>query len=148
MRRSAAVGIALVMVLAGSTGMALATTPRAGTYHGALAAPRSQILVRFKVSKSTKTVSSLRISDVPLFCSGGGPAIAITFKNATISRTGRFKSTGKQIIQVGPRKGQVGATLSISGRFLKGGHERGTITTVNSAAKACGGTTTYTAAVS
>jgi hypothetical protein len=145
MRRSAAAGIALVMVLAGSAGAALATAPRAGTYHGALAAPRSHILVRFKVSQSAKTVSSLRISDIPLFCSGGGPAVAITFKNATISSAGRFKSTGRQIIQVGPNKGQVGATLSITGRFLTGGHERGTITTVNSASKACGGTTSYTA---
>jgi hypothetical protein len=138
-----------MIVLVGSTGLASATArPRSGTYHGALAAPRSQILVRFKVSKSAKTVSSLRISDIPLFCSGGGPPVAITFKDATISHTGRFKSTGKQIIEVGPRKGQIGTTLSISGRFLSGGHERGTITTANAASKACGGTTTYKTAVS
>jgi hypothetical protein len=139
----------LTTVLVSATGVALAIAPpRAGTYRGTLAAPRSQIHVSFKVSKTAKTVSSLRISDIPLFCSGGGPATAITFKTATISSTGRFKSTAKQIIEVGPRKGQVGTTLTISGRFPKRGHAKGTITTVNSAAKACGGSTTYTAAVS
>ena len=123
---------------------AIAGTPKkGGSYRGAVAAPRTSIAVTFHVSASGAKVSALKISNMPIYCSGGGPPVPITFKTARVAK-GKFKSTGKQTISVGPKKGQTGATLSITGTFGKRGKESGKLTIKYSSAPTCGGTSTYT----
>lgn len=141
--RLAVLGIpAFALVLVAT---ALAATPvKGGSYAGALAAPRTDIHVTFKVSTSGTQVTGLKTSNLPLYCQGGGPATPIHFKKAAISRTGTFTSTGKQIISSGPLKGQTGATLTITGRFLKGRRESGKIKTTYSKSPSCSGSSTYT----
>ncbi|HEY3971131.1 MAG TPA: hypothetical protein VGL79_07000 [Solirubrobacteraceae bacterium] len=109
-------------------GAALAAGPiKGGSYSGSLIPSRDGVTVSFKVSANGKQVAGLSTSNTPLFCSGGGKPIPVHFKNAAISSKGTFFSTGKYLILEGPKKGQVGANLKISGKFLKGGKERGTL---------------------
>jgi hypothetical protein len=127
-----------------ATPAAIAAAPKkGGSYRGTLAAPRTSIAVTFKVSASGRKVSALKISNMPLYCSGGGPAVPITFKPASIAK-GKFKSTAKQTISAGPSKGQTGATLSITGKFASHGKQSGKLTIKYPNAPACGGTSTYT----
>ena len=137
-------GIVLAIVaLASAAGIAAAATFKSGTYKGTLAPPRNAITVKLKLTG--KKVSGLTISDIPLFCQGGGPAIVVHFSKATISTTGRFTSTGKYVIAVGPLKGQVGFRETIKGKFAAKGKLAGTLKSVSTHAAACGGTTTFTA---
>jgi hypothetical protein len=119
---------------------------RGSAYKGALAPPRTSFVVTFKVSKSGQRVTSLRINNLPFYCSGGGKPVPISFRDAKISKRFTFQSTGVQTIKVGPKKGQKGAKLTITGRFIRGRSELGTITTRFPATVeiACNGTTTYT----
>ena len=127
------------------TPAAIAAAPKKGhSYRGRLAAPRTSIVVTFKVSSNGKKVTRLKINNLPIYCSGGGPAQPITFKSATITSKGTFKSTGKQTISSGPLKGQTGATLSITGAFLGGGKERGKLTVTYSKSPDCSGSSKYT----
>ena len=139
-RVAAAVLAALLL-----TPTAIAAAPKKGrTYRGTLAAPRNTIVVTFKVSANGSNVSGLKISNLPIYCSGGGPVQPITFERATIAGKGAFKSTGKQTITNGPLKGQIGARLSITGTFLAGGKERGKLTVKYYKAPNCSGSSTYT----
>jgi hypothetical protein len=142
MRGSAAAVVLAALVIAPA---AIATAPKKGhSYRGTLAAPRNAITVTFKVSSTGKKVTRLKISNLPIYCSGGGPAQPITFKSATITSKGTFKSTGKQTISSGPLKGQIGATLSITGTFVAGGKERGKLTVKYPKSPDCGGSSKYT----
>jgi len=133
-------GIVLAIVaLASAAGIAAAATFKSGTYKGTLAPPRNAITVKLKLTG--KKVSGLTISDIPLFCQ----AIVVHFSKATISTTGRFTSTGKYVIAVGPLKGQVGFRETIKGKFAAKGKLAGTLKSVSTHAAACGGTTTFTA---
>jgi hypothetical protein len=124
-------------------GAALGATPiKGGSYSGSLAHDPA-ITVKFKVSSSGKRVSSLTISNTPLFCQGGGPATPVHFKNAAISAHGAFTSTGRYVIKVGPLKGQLGIELKITGKFSKGRREQGTLTTTYLKAKQCSGKSAY-----
>lgn len=141
--RIAVLGFVLAGFAAGPA-VALAAAPQTGaSYAGTLAAPRTSIAVSFAVSANGRKLTKLRISDIPLFCSGGGPPVPITFKAATISKAGTFKSTGVQHISTGPLTGQLGARLSITGTFGAGGSEHGAVTVKFPTAKSCDGTTTY-----
>ena len=125
-------------------GAALAAAPvKSGSYAGSLIPSRDGVTVSFKVSANGKQVTGLSSSNIPLYCSGGGEPIPIHFKNATISSRGTFSSTGKYLILEGPKKGQVGANLKISGKFLKGRKERGTLTTSYVGFANCSGTSAY-----
>ncbi len=126
------------------TGAALAAAPvKGGSYAGSLIPSRDGVTVSFKVSANGKQVIGLSTSNIPLYCSGGGKPIPIRFKSATISSKGTFSSTGKYLILEGPKKGQVGANLKISGKFLKGGKERGTLTTSYVGFSNCSGMSAY-----
>ena len=126
-------------------GKAKSPVVKGGSYAGTLAAPRTYITVTFKVSKDGRSVTSLKTNNLPFYCQGGGPPVPITFKNAPISTAGTFESTGVQIISAGPKKGQKGATLTITGRFLAGRAESGKITTKfpASSGTSCNGSSTY-----
>jgi hypothetical protein len=133
-----------ISVALGATAVALAAAPVKGAlYSGHLAAPRAFVLVKFKFSASGKKVTGLTLSNLPLYCQGGGPAIKINFKSATISKAGTFKSSGRQIISIGPFKGQVGATLSITGTFRAGRKESGKVKTTYARAPSCSGSSAY-----
>lgn len=140
---SAAVGVLLALVVL--AGAAFAVNQANGrSYKGGLLPATRGISVSFEVSGSGKQVSSLTISNIPLYCSGGGPAIPVHFKNASISSQGAFTSSAQNIIKIGPLEGQVGEKLKITGKFLRGRREQGTLTTVYPKAPACGGKSPYT----
>jgi len=118
---------------------------KGGSYEGALLPSTRGIGVSFKVSGNGRKVTSLSTSNIPIYCSGGGPPIPVHFKSASISSNGTFTSTGRNIIEIGPLKGQVGEKLKITGKFLKGGREQGTVTTTYPKAPAsCSGKSPYT----
>jgi hypothetical protein len=144
-RQVRAVGAVLMSAVLPTGVAAAASKPtfKSGTYKGTLAAPRNFITVTLKLTG--KKVSGLTISDVPLFCSGGGRPIPIHLSKATITTAGRFTSTGTYLFQVGPFKGQVGDQLTINGRFSTKGKLTGTLKVVLPRTPACNGTTTFTA---
>lgn len=144
LRRVPARTITALLVAVFVTPAALAVAPKKGrTYRGALAAPRNTIVVSFKVSASGSKVTGLRISTLPLYCSGGGPAVPISLKPTVITAKGTFKSTGTQTISSGPFKGQIGARLSITGTFIAGGKERGKLSVAYTKAPTCSGSSAY-----
>jgi len=148
-RISPAVVVMAALVLC-AVGVAFAAKPKSpvvkgGSYTGTLAAPRTSITVSFKVSKNGKQVTGLKTNNLPFYCSGGGRPVPITFREAAISKAATFTSTGVQIISSGPKKGQKGATLTITGRFLAGRRESGKLTTTfpKSVGSTCNGASQY-----
>jgi hypothetical protein len=125
-------------------GAAFAAGPvKGGSYAGSLIPSMDGATVSFKVSADGKKVTGLSISNTPLYCSGGGKPIPVRFKSAAISSKGTFFSTGKYLVLEGPKKGQVAANLKISGKFLKGRKERGTLTTSYVGFSNCSGISAY-----
>lgn len=116
---------------------------KGGSYSGGLIPTRDGIVLSFKVSANGKKVTGLSSSNLPLYCSGGGPPIPIHFKSASISGKGTFSSTGVYHILEGPKKGQLGAKLKITGKFLKGGKEQGTLATNYVGFPSCSGKSSY-----
>lgn len=133
---------AATLLVVASTALA-ASQVKGGSYKGSLTPSRDGVTVTFKVSSSGKQVTALSVSNTPLYCSGGGPPTPVRFKNATISAGGTFSSAGQWVIKEGPKKGQVGTKLKITGKFLKGGAEQGTITTSYVGAASCSGKSSY-----
>jgi hypothetical protein len=143
-RTVVAAPLALVLGALSLAGAALAANQvRSATYKGALTPARDGVAVSFKVSRSGGEVTSLGITNVPLYCEGGGPPIPARFKDATISSKGTFTSTAEVRIALGPLKGQIGEKLRITGKFLKGGKERGVLTTTYPKAHQCSGSSSY-----
>jgi hypothetical protein len=130
--------VALVLALSAS---ALAAQP--GTYTGTLAPPRSIISVSLTVHAGR--LSKTTLSNLPLYCSGGGPPIPFTFKGTSISKSGAFKVRGVNRIKIGPLKGQIGEKLTLTGRFTGHGRVSGKLATVYPRAKTCGGTSRFSA---
>jgi hypothetical protein len=133
--------VAVVLLIVASAALA-AGQVRDGSYKGSLTPSRDGVAVTFKVSSGGKQVTALSLSNTPLYCSGGGPPTPVRFKNASIS-AGTFTSTGQWLIKEGPKKGKVGTKLKITGKFLKGGAERGTITTTYVGFPKCSGKSAY-----
>jgi hypothetical protein len=140
---SAAVGAVLVVVVVASAALAAAQI-RGGSYKGSLVSANDGVMVSFKVSATGKQVTALEISNTPIYCNGGGRPIPVHFKNAAISGKGTFSSTGQYVIVEGPKKGQVGTKLRITGKFLKGRAEQGVLTTTYVGIPGCGGKSPYT----
>ncbi len=134
---------AAVALLIGASAALAANQVKGGSYTGALTPSRDGVAVTFKVSSNGKQVTALRVSNTPLYCSGGGPPTPVRFKNASISSNGTFSSIGQWVIKEGPKKGQVGTKLKITGKFLKGKAEQGKITTTYVGAASCGGKSSY-----
>jgi hypothetical protein len=136
------------LVLAAAPAVASPVTkPKPGTYKGTLAAPRTEYAVTLTVSQGKLTKATL--SNVPLYCSSGGPATPIKFAGSKIApTTGEFSTTGKYLIKVGPYKGKVGDTLKLSGRFTSKGTVSGVLaTTFVLNGPKCTGKTAFTAAL-
>jgi len=134
--------VAVALLIAAGAALA-ANQVKGGSYKGSLTPARDGALISFKVSSSGKQVIALSVSNTPLYCEGGGPPTPVRFKNASISTGGTFSSTGQWVIKEGPKKGQVGTRLKISGKFLKGKAERGTITTTYVGFPNCSGKSAY-----
>jgi hypothetical protein len=146
-RRALSVAVAVSAVLVVVTAVAFAAKPnqvKGGSYNGGLLPATRGIAVSLKVSSNGKQVSSLQISNIPAYCSSGGPPIPTKFKKASISSKGTFTSKAVYVIREGPLKGQVGETLKITGKFLKGRREQGTLTTTYPKAPSCSGKSSYT----
>lgn len=116
------------------------------THTGTLAAPRTEYAVRLTVSDGKLTKAT--VSNVPFYCSSGGPATPVKFAGSRIApATGAFSTTGRYTIKVGPYKGKVGEKLKLSGRFTSKGSVSGVLATafVLNGPK-CTRKTTFTAA--
>jgi hypothetical protein len=150
MRPVRSVQIAAAGALAGLALFTAATfaggLARTGVYRGALSGSHASITISFHVSAGGGNVADLHISSLPMYCPGSGPpgTPSIVFAKASISATGRFTSTGKDLITTGRLKGAVAATLKVSGSFSSDGSEHGTVTTeFGGAASACSGHSAY-----
>ena len=137
--------LAAALASASSASKQRSPVVKGGSYTGTLAAPRTAFAITFKVSKSGKQVTSLKINNLPFYCPGGGMPVPISFANAKISKTFTFSSTGVQTIKVGPLKGHKGATLTLTGKFSAGRKESGRITTKfpSRASASCNGASSY-----
>ncbi len=147
--RVLSIALAVCATLVVASAVALAAKPKpnqvkGGTYVGTLQPVTRGIGVSFKVSSNGKKVTVLSITNIPAYCSSGGPPIPIRFKNAAISAKGTFTSKANYVIKVGPLKGQVGEKMTITGKFVKGRKEQGTLTTIFPRAAPCSGKSPYT----
>jgi hypothetical protein len=135
-----------VFVLAAAPAVAGSTGPKSGTYGGTLAAPRTEYAVTLTVAHGKLTRAT--VSNIPLYCSSGGPATPVKFAGSKIApATGAFSTTGKYLIKVGPYKGKVGEKLKLSGRFTSKGTVSGVLaTTFVLNGPKCTGKTAFTAA--
>jgi hypothetical protein len=132
-----AVGLALTL-----TAVAPAAVS-AGTYTGTLAPPRNEVAVT--VSLDAHGVLHARISDIPLYCPGGGSPIPIAFWATRVSRHGTFTAHAVHRISVGPLKGRIEDRLNLTGHFTNPHTVKGTLVTRNPIAPRCGGTSRFTA---
>jgi hypothetical protein len=116
--------IALVCAVGAQAASAPTVKPQSGTYKGTLVAPRTEYLLTLTVKHGKLTKATA--SNIPLYCSSGGPAVPVKFGPSAISsRTGAFKTSGAYVIKVGPYKGKVGEKLQMYGRFNSAGSVSG-----------------------
>jgi hypothetical protein len=116
---------------------------KSGTYKGSLAAPRTEYIVSLHVSHGKLT--SGHLSNFPIYCSGGGRPIPITFPAAKVSKTGKFTTDSEYKIDVGLLKGKIGDRFVLSGTFSSHGTVSGKLKTVNLEARTCGGSSAFSA---
>jgi hypothetical protein len=137
---SAALTFAVILA---ATGIALASGPVKGARYSGRVNVTANLTVSFKVSRSGKKVSSIKVSpSLPNSCGYGGPPPTQTSRPAKIE-DGKF--TMKITEKAG--NGTVAATARITGRFLAKGKEKGTVKTSVPAATSCNGSFSYSAKV-
>lgn len=134
-----------VLALAGAllvTGVALAAQPVKGaTYKGTWGPAADHNSMTFKVSSNGKTVSNFRLNGLPVGCQGGGFGSPIS-KSGPVSNSGTFKVT--MPLYFSPTHRTTGS-LVMTGTFLSGGKEKGTLSTKFSSSSSCNKTQSYTA---
>lgn len=142
--------VAMAMLTAAAVVLAAVPVKKGATYRGTFKAGADLPRLSFKVSPNGKTVTNISTTDTGLYCPGGGAVTPVHFKNAAISAKGTFTTTGQYRITFGPRKGQIGEHLTLTGTFKKGGKESGRMTTTFLAPvpTACSGTSPYTTSAS
>jgi hypothetical protein len=124
------VAVAL-LVLAGA---AIAANQKAGyTYTTATTA---KYYVRLKVAKNAKRVTLLNLP-TPVYCTeaAGGFGQAPTV-STSITKTGTFKVT---VGLLAPGGGKIDESDTVTGTFLKGGAEKGTVSSNLGSGKVCHG---------
>jgi hypothetical protein len=132
--------VALAAILA-TVSIALAAGPVKGARYSGPVNGTASLTVSFKVSRSGRRVSSLKVSpSLPNRCGFGGPPPPQTSKPAKI---GHGKFTAKITEKAG--NGTVIATAQVTGKFLAKGKEKGGITVNLPNAKSCSGSFSYTA---
>ncbi|MEO6859302.1 MAG: hypothetical protein ABI323_12085 [Solirubrobacteraceae bacterium] len=139
-RAYAVVSAVLLALLIAAT--AVAAAPKSGTYKGKLA---PQTLIKISMKLSGKRLTHIGISNIPAFCSSGGPAVPVSFPSTTLSAKHRFTIHHNNTIKVGPLKGQVGEKFTLSGTFNTHGRVTGTLKTIFPLNPSCSGSSHYTA---
>ena len=92
--------LAVAPAVAGST-----VKPKSGTYKGTLTAPRTEYAVTLTVSGGKLTKAT--VSNIPLYCSSGGPAIPVKFGGSKIALRERGVLDDRQVHDQGrPLQGQ------------------------------------------
>ena len=130
---------ALAVSLA-ATAIVLAAGPVKGARYSGQVKTGATLTVSFKVARSGKKVTGFKVRlSLPNSCGYGGPAPTQSFKPAQI-RHGRFSGT---VTEKSATSGQVVDSAIVTGKFLAGGKEQGTVKTTVPAAKRCNGTFTY-----
>jgi hypothetical protein len=125
--------------------VALGASPvSGGSYKGTIRTQNGKITLSFKVSSNGTRVTGMKLTNVPLYCHSTGPAIPIKFPVAAISSSGSFRDTAQNVPTSGPYKGQVATELKITGQFVSGGGEKGTLQSIWQVAVACSGKSNYT----
>jgi hypothetical protein len=134
-----AAALLLASVAAGAAQVAGAT------YAGSLGGSQSKVAITLHVSSDGRRVQTVQLSRLPIYCAGGGPPSAqIVFAAAPISRSGGFVANGRDTIAVGPLKGTVVATVTLTGTFGPGRHESGTVSTrFGGSGSRCSGSSRY-----
>jgi hypothetical protein len=134
--------LALAAVLA-TTGIALAAGPVKGARYSGRVNVTATLTVSFKVSRSGKKVTSLKVSpSLPNSCGYGGPPPPQTSKSAKIAH-GKF--TAKITEKAG--NGTVVATAKVTGKFLAKGKEEGNIKASVPSSPSCNGSFSYSTKV-
>jgi hypothetical protein len=130
---------AILVLMAAATGFAAAPV-KGGKYSGTLSGSTSQT-VTFKVSKNGKKASGFKLITIPNKCGSGGGVPKQSSSPAAISK-GKFTAT----IRFKTTAGQVFATTTITGKFLKHRRESGNLTTKfkDAASQMCNGKFAYT----
>jgi hypothetical protein len=134
--------LAVTAILA-TVGIALAAGPvKGGKYTGRVNVT-ANLTVRFKVTRSGKKVTALKVSpSLPNTCGYGGPPPPQTSKAAKIER-GRFTAKIRETAS----NGTVIATAKVTGKFLAKGKEKGNIKINLPNAQSCSGTFAYSTKV-
>lgn len=131
-----------VAALLGMAGLALAAGFVSGTYRGSVHGERITITLKLRGG----SLRAARISGIPIYCAGGGPATPVSFPGAKLTRSGHFTVRAVHRIAAGPLKGRVGEQLTLSGRFTGKGTAGGTLNTFYPNAPApCSGSSRFSA---
>jgi hypothetical protein len=139
--RLAAVTITAALALAAT---AVASGPKPGTYKGSFKGGLITVHISLKLT-GTK-LGPVKISNIPLYCAGGGQPLVFTFPKATISGAGGFTLHGVNKIKIGPLKGKVGEVITLTGTFTRHGTVSGTVKTAYPRApKSCAGSSRFSA---
>ena len=133
-----AVLLVVVALLAAATDAFAGKPVKGATYNGTV--KQNAISLLFKVSASGRRVTKLTLSNLPLFCQGGGAPSKISFDSARIRR-GRFHTSATQTFH-----GSVAATAKLAGKFTANGGAKGSLNVTYPKAHSCSGSTTFTAA--
>jgi hypothetical protein len=133
---SAALALAAILAIAG---IAHAVAPVKGAKYSGRVGVTASLTVSFKVSRSGKKITSLKVRpSLPNTCGYGGPPPTATARPAKIGH-GKFAAK----ITEKASNGTVIATAKVTGKFLAKGKEKGTIDTNLPNAKSCNGTFAY-----
>jgi hypothetical protein len=134
--------LAVTAILA-TFGIALAAGPVKGAKYSGRVNATASLTVSFKVSRSGKKVTALKVSpSLPNSCGFGGPPPTQTSKAAKIER-GKFAAKIKETAS----NGTVIATAKVTGKFLAKGKEKGDIKANLPNAQSCNGTFAYSTKV-
>lgn len=133
---SAALAVVAILTTAG---IATAAGPVKGAKYSGRVSVTASLTLSFKVSRSGKRVTSLKVSpSLPNRCGFGGPPPTQTSKSARIAH-GKFTAKIKETAS----NGTVIATATVTGKFLAKGKEKGSINVNLPNATSCSGSFSY-----
>jgi hypothetical protein len=142
-RFTSLVGLAVSAAILSTAGIALAAGPVKGAKYSGRVSATASLKVSFKVSRSGKKITALKVSpSLPSSCGFGGPPPTQTSKPAKIEH-GKF--TAK--ITEKASNGNLIETAKVTGKFLTKGKEKGNIEADLPNAKSCSGTFSYSTRV-
>lgn len=138
--RLGALAALATVAIAGPALAAVTAKPEKGkTYSGSIRRTSTvKIPITFKVSENGKSVSHFTMTPkYPTNCSGGGFP-TMKSRSARISRKGTFTAKLPLVSTLPPPRKRDG-TVTVTGRFGRGGKESGKVKTVVTSSKSCDG---------